>query len=299
MTVLLLATTLLGLWLPGTRPNASLHGQPQWWARLTLMSLIVGWVAAAAGILLACAVAATRLVSGDLGATTTTHLSPGGPLVGAAAAGLGLLAAGRITSWSRRARTARRSARADGWIGQHVQEDDHELVLLPTSRPAAYSVAGHPRQIVVTEGLLELADDRLLAFVIEHERAHLRRHHNRLLLFASATESLFLGLPLVRRSTAVLRLAVERAADEAAAGAERSRREDLAGRLGDLHAVIPCEGASGALPARARSLRAAPPRLEWMQALAATGVIAIAAAAAMVVGHASSYVPALISRLGG
>jgi Zn-dependent protease with chaperone function len=90
-------------------------------------------------------------------------------------------------------------------------------VVLDDPRPAAYCAAGRPPAIVVTSGALALLDQRQLAAVLAHERAHLAgRHH----LLATVTRGLAGAVPAVplfaRGAEQVARLA-ELAADDAAA----------------------------------------------------------------------------------
>lgn len=97
------------------------------------------------------------------------------------------------------------------------------LVVVPSRRIFAYGIAGQPSQVVVSDGLVgTLANDEFAA-VLRHEATHLRHHHERHLLLAGVIEHT-LGLPpLVRRSVAVLRCALERWADEEAATSEAER----------------------------------------------------------------------------
>ncbi|HLI42774.1 MAG TPA: M56 family metallopeptidase [Streptosporangiaceae bacterium] len=91
--------------------------------------------------------------------------------------------------------------------------------VLPSAEPAAY-VAGvrHPKA-VVTSGLLALLDPDEQRAVCEHEAAHLRLGHPRLLLFGAAVARAYRFLPPVRRAWSGLRRELEAAADDQAARA--------------------------------------------------------------------------------
>jgi Zn-dependent protease with chaperone function len=81
----------------------------------------------------------------------------------------------------------------------------------------AYALDGHPPQIIVSEGLAASLTDDELAAVIRHEQSHLHHDHQRYLDLAVAVDAALPPLRSFRRSSATLRLAVERWADESAA----------------------------------------------------------------------------------
>jgi Zn-dependent protease with chaperone function len=70
---------------------------------------------------------------------------------------------------------------------------------------------------VVSDGLLDTLTAKQLDAVLRHEVAHLRRGHHRCLVVAAVVDHAFASFPPTRRSTATLRLALERSADEEAA----------------------------------------------------------------------------------
>lgn len=90
---------------------------------------------------------------------------------------------------------------------------------LPTSEPLAYSVAGTPSFVVATRGVHEQLRDDDIAAVLEHERAHLRGRHHILVGLAEALANSAPRVPLMRHSPALVRAAVELAADRVAARA--------------------------------------------------------------------------------
>ena len=118
-------------------------------------------------------------------------------------------------------------ARAEPWLGTHHRLDDHDLVVLPTARPVAFSVAGQPGQVVVSSGLWATLDPAEFEVLIAHEVAHLDFGHQRLLTVALVAERAIGWLPGVSRSLSSLRLGVERWADEEAAGRHPTRRRAL------------------------------------------------------------------------
>lgn len=234
MTLLLVGLGSLGLALPGARPSLSLRGDPRWFVPLDTAALTLGLAALTLGLGLSAVVGAIHVASGTSLLRYDGHLAPGGITASALSALLLVVLAGRLTVAARRARRGRRAAHADGWLGQHHNRGDHELVVLPTSVPVAYSVEGLPPQVVISEGLLDRLGSDLVAFVIDHERSHLRRGHRRSLLVAGLTDALFGRISPVARSTMALRLAVERAADEEAVGRDPLCRRRVAMAMSGL-----------------------------------------------------------------
>ena len=176
---------------------------------------------------------------------------------------------------------------------------DHVVVYVPAPAAVAYAVPGRRPQVVVSDGLASAIGPEALSFVIEHERAHLRRRHGRYLLLAALVEAVAAGVAPVARSALALRLAVERAADEEAAGADPRRRRRsaavlrrLAGAPWQVDADLP------SLRYRAGQLRAAPDggalRAEL---IAAAGIAALVALLTVAVGHVGGDVPGLVAAV--
>jgi Zn-dependent protease with chaperone function len=158
-----------------------------------------------------------------------------------------------------------------------------EAVVLDASERVVYCVAGRPNTIVVTSGALAALDDRHLAAVLAHERAHLAgRHH----LLLAATRGLATVLPrvtLVTTGAAETARLLEMCADDAAVRSHGSRT--VLGALLNLSGAGPLPahtlGATGVgLVARAERLLE-PPSLaqRWR-----TRLFLIAVAAFLVVG---------------
>lgn len=91
------------------------------------------------------------------------------------------------------------------------------IMWLPHPELAAYSIAGNPSLIVVTDGLRRELGAKHTAAVIEHERAHLLGHHHLVVRLAEALARSAPWLPLMRHSPALVRATVELAADRTAA----------------------------------------------------------------------------------
>jgi Peptidase family M48 len=109
------------------------------------------------------------------------------------------------------------AVRLEPTLGQHQAGDGHDLLVLPNPGLFADGIAGQPSRVVVSGGLVDTPADDELAAVPRHEATHLRHHQERYLLVARVVEHTLGAVPLVRRSAAVLRCALERWADDEAA----------------------------------------------------------------------------------
>ncbi len=139
---------------------------------------------------------------------------PGGTAggVGAAVAATGLaVAAGFGVLQVRR---AQRSFRVESIVAVAQHRDDHDLVVLPSSRPLAYSVGGAPRQIVLTSGVVDGLPPACVEAITAHEMVHVRCGHHRYLSLAAAVDAAFGWVPPVAAGVRDLRLSLERWADE-------------------------------------------------------------------------------------
>jgi hypothetical protein len=140
------------------------------------------------------------------------------PMTAAAAAALAVCAAGAARSAVRECR-ALGAARAEADLARPADG----LSVVADDRVDAYALpawSGGPGRVVVTEGMLRClsADERRA--LVAHERAHLAGRHHLLLAVAELAGHCHPGLRPVRKDVA---LAVERAADEAAALATGDR----------------------------------------------------------------------------
>ncbi|MCV7084207.1 M48 family metalloprotease, partial [Mycolicibacter hiberniae] len=96
---------------------------------------------------------------------------------------------------------AHEHARAVRIVGRASGDDD--VLVVDGATPGAYCVAGRPAAIVLTTGALGALDDRQLAAVLAHERAHLAGHHLQLVCALRAAAAV---LPRVRLARALVGL---------------------------------------------------------------------------------------------
>lgn len=195
-----------------------------------------------------------------------------GPLMAGGTAGtwaagmaaVALPAAGAVVS--RRSRRTRDRIADDLWLGESRVIAGHSVVVLPVARPLAVSFERAGEQhIVASDGLLTLLDEAQTAAVIRHEAAHLRHHHQRLLSIVAVAEQVLGWLPPVARSAAALHLAVERWADDDAAGKTPASRLAVRDSLLALAGLSPVLGTAGftdarTVVARVEALEAPAPR---------------------------------------
>jgi Zn-dependent protease with chaperone function len=268
--VILLSGGLL-LALPGLAQPLARRLPPEHWARATMAALLVG----AAMVELSAVLVAAPTVLGALGVHALAAacerllgaVTPGGDVMGWAAAALAValpaFAGRRVAATVRNWRTME----VEPSIGDHRPWGGHDLVVLPTEAPLAFSVGGRSSQIVVSRGLLAAVSPAQLEAVLRHEAAHLRHRHQRFLLVASAFDCRFpyLARPL-RRSTAGLRGALERWADEVAAGADPQARRNVRDALlavvtARVDAAVPAFSTADTVVERLRALDAPPVRV--------------------------------------
>lgn len=299
MSLLLVICGLAALTLPGMRAANILRGHPHWFAPLDALALVLGIVAVIFGLGLSIGVGAVHVVGGSSLWRYQGHLAPGGILASAASTLLLGYILSRLVTVIRHGRRARQLARPDSWLGYHERHPGHELVVIPTDSFLAYAIDGSPPQIVISEGLCDRLDDDMIGFVIAHERAHLRLRHRRYLLVAAVVDALCGAISLIARSTLALRLAVERAADEDAAGSDRRRRDQVCAGLARLTSADDIEPAftRDALVYRTRLLAAPAPRLAQLELLASGGLVALSLLTVSIAAHATGDMPALLGLL--
>ncbi|OBJ90321.1 M56 family metallopeptidase [Mycobacterium asiaticum] len=91
------------------------------------------------------------------------------------------------------------------------------FVVVEAVTPAAYCVAGRPPAIVVTSGALAALDDRELAAVLAHERAHLNGYHLSVVTALRGVATVFPKLSLMRQGANEVSRLLEMCADDASA----------------------------------------------------------------------------------
>jgi Zn-dependent protease with chaperone function len=172
-----------------------------------------------------------------------------------------------------------------------------DLCVIDSPHPDAYALPGRPHRIVVTTAMLRSLGPAEREALFAHERAHNAGRHYRFLLTAELAAHCHPGLRGLRDT---VRLAAERAADEAAATAVGDRRltaraiARAALATQASHSTRPdfaAAAATGPVPHRVAALLAPPaqrPRTtSWIALLlaACTALSACAAATGVVTFH--------------
>ena len=289
----------VALALPGLRPHVSLQGNPQWFAALDAVALVAGLMSVMVGAAMAAAVGGLELFSQAGGDTSGWHLAPGGAATAVAGAALSCWVPLRICGLVRRAAHGSRACRAEPWLGEHDRGPDLDLVVLPLDRPLAYAVGGSPPQVIISRGLKDCGDEELVAFVVDHERVHVGRKHRRLLLAARAVEVTFGGIPVFRRSALALELALERAADEEAAGDDAVRRKRLGRALQNRRRAWAGSCSPEALDYRGALLSAPARTIDVHAVTAAFGLALLLGTIVATTAHMSTDIPVLVTSVVG
>jgi Zn-dependent protease with chaperone function len=228
--VLFLAGVSL-LALPAMARRLGRRLAPDEWSRLCVVALVVGAAVLELSLILYAAPTVLRAAGvpelADVCERALGRLLPGRAALGWPAAlaalafpvvaGLGALRAHRSQS----------AVRVETCLGEHGEFCGHAFVVLPTDSVLAFCSNGPIPQIVVSRGLVAALSPKELDAVLRHEAAHLEYRHQRFLLVASALDHGLAVLPFIRTSTAALRTALERWADEAAAGTSCASRAVL------------------------------------------------------------------------
>lgn len=241
------AFTLLAL--PAALGRVGRHLAPGEWAWLCAIAIGGGAVLIETVLVLRAAPGALAAAGFDsFAAACSRVLGPlvtGGPVVTwtAAAAAAALPAAAAVATV--RARSVRQRLAGDLWLGDERDLAGQAVVVLPADRPIAVSFRAPEPVVVVSQGLVDRLDNDELAAVVDHEAAHLAHRHQRLQVVRVAVAPTFGRLPIIRRSIAALDLALERAADEAAAGHDPNRRAALRRSLLTLTGLAPVPGVAG------------------------------------------------------
>lgn len=221
MSLALAVTGVVLLVLPGLARTVGARLRPGEWARLSLASAWLGFRALQGGLLVT-AIPAVLSAFGAHQAADACHrvlgpAVPGGSLSGWVAAVALVAMTVRGHQLRHRALRHQRAARIEPWLGVHHTAPDADLVVVPSQQVVAYAVPGPPVQVVISQGLVEALQADELDAVVRHELVHIHHRHDRYLLAATVLEGLLRWLPGVSTTAGVLRLGVERWADEEAA----------------------------------------------------------------------------------
>jgi Zn-dependent protease with chaperone function len=236
MTVSLLVSALGLLAMPGLLRPFARRLPPAEWATLCALLLATGMIALEVLAVLAATPTVMRAVGlhqiADLCQEALGRLIPGQAPVGwagfAVATSIPVLGVREVL----RVRRARRAVRVGvGPAAERLTQHVHAVVVVPSDRLVAFSVPGPAPRVVLSRRLAEELTDGELTAVLHHELAHLRNRHDRYLLLASVIEASLGLLGPVRRSTAALRAALERWADEQAAATSGAGRAGLRSAL--------------------------------------------------------------------
>lgn len=222
MTLAIVFIGLLLLAFPGASAIRAQRCPPAEWARVTALSLAVGAVTVYIGLVLTALptlIGDVHLdgfasICGDVLRRLTWGQAPVGWTATVLALVLPVLAASAFVH----ARRSARRARIESWLGEHFDQGDYELVVVPVPALVAVGVPGRRPQVVISSGLVSELDEARLNAVIGHEAAHHRLGHRRYLVLATVIERAFGLVPFVSRSTQALREAVEQWADAVAVG---------------------------------------------------------------------------------
>jgi hypothetical protein len=287
VTLLLVAIGVLGIALPGLRSRPLLSGDPRWFVRLAVPSVLVGMGCIFAGLAVSTTVAALHLAL-LTPSTPIDHLAPEGVIGGVAAGALLVSAVVRGAALAIRSSSMRATARVDSWLGDHrTGVDGVEVVVLPTQERVAYSVPGDPPQVVISEALHRSLDPEMLRFVVAHERAHLMARHRWILSLASVLESIVPVIPGARRTGLALRIAVERHADEEAAGTDVDHRTRAARAIPQAGLLPPHDVVPGLVQFRTDALTTPHRTPALVVAAAGLGVATVFTSGVASIVHAS------------
>ncbi|WP_107309150.1 M56 family metallopeptidase [Streptomyces sp. TP-A0356] len=170
-----------------------------------------------------------------------------------------------------------------------------DLCVIDSPHPDAYALPGRPHRIVVTTGMLRSLSPQEREALFAHERAHNAGGHHYFLAVAELAAHCHPGL---RPVAGVIRLAVERAADEAAATVVGDRRLTAraigraalaAHAANEERPAFAAAATSGPVPQRVAALLA-PPRTphraaRWIAVLlVACATVSVGASATGIIG---------------
>ena len=295
MNLVLIVGGLVLVGLPGATTGLCLRLAPHEWARLTAASIWTGLLAIRLGLLVTALPTVLRL-AGVHGLAEACHrvlgpITPGGAITGLVAGAALLLVQARLVRSRHQSRKARSKLRVESWLGHHHRDGDLDLVVIPATSSIAYALEGRPAQIVISQGLADALSAAELDAVVRHEQCHLEHGHQRYLELALAADAALAPLRLRRRSTATLRLALERWADESAAdhAGRAAIRNALTKVVRSMLAPVPAFNAVETIGARLDALDTdlrTPPARWRLAAILPTVVLTGAVGIAVLTGSA-------------
>jgi Zn-dependent protease with chaperone function/uncharacterized membrane protein len=256
-------------------------------------TVVVSWLATAVMVIIevighwthprtvaaSCLARLQRTISGDAGIGPQITLVVIAAAFAVAVAIIGMRLASAVLGMRAR---AHEHARAVRLVGHPT--GDANVVMVEAAKPAAYCVAGRPPAIVVTSAARAALDDRQLAAVLAHERAHLAGHHAAIVSALRALAAVFPRLRLITEGAQQVSQLLEMCADDVATRRHSSRA--LLSGLVALSTTAPAgalAAADLAVLARAERLATPPEGSTKVKTRAAlTSVIAIMAAGPLI-----------------
>lgn len=180
--------------------------------------LLIGWAVLACLSFTAIASPAVAIVVHGCWLSPDTGL-PGwvdavaGTTSAAAVVIAGIRGTWRFASTKRYRRHVRARHAELAWILTGAAPRKDTVLWLPTAEPHAYSLAGEPPLVVMSDGLRDCLDPVVLSAVRSHENAHIFRRHHWFVAVAQALAAGIGWLPLARQSPALVRTLIELDAD--------------------------------------------------------------------------------------
>lgn len=302
---LLIYATVLGLFGPRLRRRLS------WTDRAPRLGILV-WQAATGSVLGAVVLAGLVLVvpmarpshglAHLLRACQMKLQSHYGGAIQPVGAYIGLGVAFGVTLWtvSHIVRTLRSTARQRRRHAEMLailarRHADLDALVIEHDQPLAYCLSGRHPCVVLTTGALERLNERQMAAVLAHERAHLRGRHDLVVNISAAISRAFPAVPLFRHAKAEVTRLIELLADDAAVrGHDRATVAAALATLAGGRAPAAALGAGGGT-ALARVRRMLVPHRPLSRAAWLIGAFGIALFAALPLALAAN--PAITAML--
>ena len=234
---MIIAFMVIGLGLlalPGAMSRIGKYLRPSTWAVLCLLALGAGAFSTIGSFLLVVSPPILRLVGLSNAARACERmfgsLHPAGFVAWTVVIVLGVSALALALRAIARARRSVREALLVAELGENIgRQSAYDIVVTPGDRRNALSVRSgrDSGTVLVSRLLVQSISQAEFDLVCAHELAHLRHSHQKYLVFAALLDDAFWFWPPIRYGTRRLRLALERWADEIAAGATAESRQSL------------------------------------------------------------------------